>query len=133
MNSFADRDMLMRYIGGAVGHITTAETSRTLAYLSSAYADAFAARRNAELRILRPRRDYERHDYEMADADHDMDDIDDSELDDGAKDDPDDADYASDGCGYNWDYPQGKSRNNLQDNEQDEDEDEIEAEGYRED
>lgn len=52
--SFVDRDMLMRYVGGGVGHGTTADASTFFGRRSFAYSQDFADRRAKELADLEP-------------------------------------------------------------------------------
>lgn len=140
--------MLMRYVGGAVGHTSTSDASRLLGRRTRAYADRFAREREAEISRLRQQRHplTRRQQPEASGDSHESDD--DSEhssaLDDGARELSDDSDFiegnhserGDEDLAYAWNYVEvqgdtvieiaGEDEEELRDNE-------VQAHGYRDD
>lgn len=100
--------MLMRYIGGAPGHITTTDASRALGRLSAAYAQEFADRRAQELAQL----GYEDKNSKETEVIESRSEDEQSGPDAGADERSDDSDYfpepgdnEDDDFAYGWEYP----------------------------
>lgn len=150
--SFSDRDMLMRYVGGAVGHSTTSEASQFFGKRTFAYSQKFSDRRKQELAGLSPIREG-RTTRETAYRDEEHMNSDDNRLDDGGREQSDDSDYMPESddenndFAYAWKYPstekdeRGKERGGVRQGDDvdvevdgedgnDESDNEVQAMGY---